>query len=538
MHDGVFAHCILRPASELAKHLSERIFYIQMQRYSVITRNTLEVKKVFFRFQSILVQSFIRLVGDNGRFISVAKVLQKFAPTVYKLLTESCLSPREGDNEDTEVGFTFVLATSSVGSKKRPIATNIPILAGLLQFLYVEERREVLHALKEKEAREHYYNMCTESQKDQVEKEQEELGNKDPKPVELPECGDNLIDNGKTFDLACDLRKHLLEMPCVASKKDRNTGKEVLPGEGFLAGSTDKHKFGKFLRYDWRDDEVLLRFSGAEEEDFLPLDQALHALATGGFATPLEEKSFFHTYGQMDLSDVSSQLRLPKCGKVGKRISAVHKLLEHIENNCTMFKVQGGTKDDALPSILENIYKMNEGRFEFAEYFDEPFVDLSKPRKSSDKSKEEDVVDGAFAQNIGTKFKAGHANAALHSLALQFNRACLHKAIALMPAGVVLYKPENFIKKPYGRGKHQVPEKHWACEGPLLKLLSEELVKTRVDEFSDVVEDAKLHCKKGKNGVNWQGKFISNLQGSKLFTSFCESQISSNYFELPKFEIF
>ena len=518
MHDGVFVHCILRPAHELSKFILEDICYIMLNRAPLV-RTTIAVKNIQFRFMSILAKSLVRLLRDNGRFLSVSKYMKTVAPTVWNLLVNQCLEkpPDYKGNKETGPPFNFILAEPFQGGNKRPIATNIPLVSGMFLYAYVEDRKHLMHAENSQTAKAHYKEVMEEEQDggvDQLEdgRLEKSMGLLDEEKADAPEdqpiCGDNKRDKGKRFTLYSEVRKKLLTTPMSTGKRNPLTRKEYWPGECFIASDQDKHKFGRYMRLDWRKEEVTVRFPGCKKR--IPYDQALHAITTGGFATAEEEKAFFAQLAQlpnpdMDLFDDANEELLQSMGEVGLRIIAVKKYWKYLEDECGLLKVEGGPKEEALPIILKHLYEINIGSFEWGVYLDEPVIELEKVRKSSQAVTEETVVDGTFTNSIASKYKKAGLYYAQHSLALQFTRACFHKAGALMPSNKCLYTERNFSKKVWEKKE----EKDWASEGPLLRRLSEEMTKQTVNRFRTLLSNTvpKVPVDEKKQVVLWDRKF-------------------------------
>ena len=340
-------------------------------------KSNLAVKPLAFRYQSILARSLVRLVRDNGHFLSVAKRMKHKAPTLYAMLVHTCLQEPDAVSS-VDPSFGYKLGEFFLQGSKRKVATNIPVLLSIVTYLYVEERPHVLCATDATTAKEHFAQIVQNAK--HGERQTMELDMEDP-PEPSETCGHDHVDDGKgnLLDLYCPLREYILTRPFKRSKKkDRKLGGEYLPGEIYIASDSKDYKFGKTVNRDWTQDVVSVGFYKCRP---VPFEHALHAIATGGFITPQEQKAFHDKHGEVDFDDPATEQFLRGEGETGRRILAVNHLWVHIEKESNFFKDDGLEADEAHPCFLGSCYEITQGFYDWEVNMDDPGLNLNKKKR-------------------------------------------------------------------------------------------------------------------------------------------------------------
>ena len=140
-----------------------------MNRHSKITRSHLAKEQAQQRLLCPIAAAMVRCVRDNGRWLSVAKYLHQFSPTLYKLLVQKCLNIAKDKFAD------FRIKCSDVKSDLDYVASNIPVVLAIIIYMYVEDRKFVLYNKKETEARAKWEAM-KEAGEDENQGDEEDTG--------------------------------------------------------------------------------------------------------------------------------------------------------------------------------------------------------------------------------------------------------------------------------------------------------------------------------------------------------------------------
>ena len=515
---------IYKPAFAFAFWFTRENQFDLVAAHTSVQKNATAQQYMVQRYMHQVAAAMVRCVRDNGRWISVAKFLKPLCPNLYKILVHN---PRLATKVN-EKNFDFRL--KRLNPKKttaEDVATNIPVAAALILFMYLQDRKDFIFVTGEKEMREVGNDM------EDIDHDVEEEKFDDPTkktPTNIPR--DVTYDKGYFFSVKNALRTHLLTL--------QKAGATPTQKPGFVWSVTSKddgYKFGKCVNgFNWTETEPLFRLPGML--NWVPLDSLLHMVCSGGFRHMHEECEYFTDYPKINLLEAPKE-ELYGQGNVGRQIYAVRKLWQNADSSLQAIKKMVKPKKNQPPyrdeaGINDRLQKLLNGTYSNAE--------LKKILSSNEDDEEEEEdggrsikVDGLFSKGMMSKKSVPAMEALAQQCELLKNRTLLHLAALSGNSEdnkLWKYDPNQDFNNEACTSKNKG---NWNAEGPLLQKLTRDNVATQVECFKKLLQSMGKSLE-DEQKTDYHPDDIKGKKFETIHFEICIIDLSNSL--LPKIEIF